>query len=104
MRPAINHFSISAVRADALFVSALQRSDEPSAAQVREAIAGAVRRFGGRGCAGRVAQEFGDHPDIAVARMRGARRVIAEAFGPGRQQSRTRLPARHLMARASRAA
>jgi hypothetical protein len=105
MRPAINHFSISAVRADALFVSALQRSDEPSAAQVREAIAGAVRRFGGRGCAGQVAQEFGDHPDIAAARMRWARRVIAEAFGgPERQRARTRLPARHLVARASRAA
>jgi hypothetical protein len=88
MRPAMNHFSISAVRADALFVSTLQQSEVPSATQVREAIAGAVRRFGGRGCAERVAQEFGDHPDIAAARMRWARQVTGEAFGGAGLQAR----------------
>jgi len=46
MRPAIHHLSISAVRADALFASPLQRSDEPAAEQVREAIASAIREFG----------------------------------------------------------
>jgi hypothetical protein len=102
MRPAMNHFSISAVRADALFVSALQRSDEPSAAQVREAIAGAVRRFGGQGCAERVAQEFGDHPDVAAARMRWVRRVTGEAFGGSRLQ--VRLSAQHRVAHAGHAA
>jgi len=40
------------------------------------------------GCPGRVTQEFGDHPETAVARMRWARAVAAEAFvepvpGPG---------------------
>ena len=42
------------------------------------------------GCAGRVAQEFGDHPETAVIRMRWARAVAREAFadpvpepGPG---------------------
>ena len=48
MRSATNHISISTARADALFASALQRSDEPSAAQVRQAIAAAIRAFGAR--------------------------------------------------------
>jgi len=77
----MHHLSISAARADALFVSALQRSEELSTGQVRQAVAAAVRAFGSRGCAERVAQEFGDHPDTAVARMRWARTVAAETFG-----------------------
>jgi len=81
MRPAMHHLSISAARADALFVSALQRSEELSTGQVRQAVAAAVRAFGSQGCAERVAQEFGDHPDTAVARMRWARMVAAETFG-----------------------
>jgi hypothetical protein len=81
MRPAMYHLSVSAARADALFVSALQRSEELSTGQVRQAVASAVRAFGSRGCAERVAQEFGDHPDTAVARMRWARTVAAETFG-----------------------
>src|SRR6516225_6108374 len=87
--------STSTVWADALFASMLQRSDGPSAGQVRKAIAGAVRAYGGRGCAERVAQEFGDHPETAVARMRWARGVIGEVFaslpGPG-QDGRPRWP------------
>jgi hypothetical protein len=73
--------SISAIRADALFVSALQRGDHPSAKAVRQAIAVAVGAFGQGGCAGRVAQEFGDHPEAAVTRMRWARQVAGAAFG-----------------------
>ena len=49
MRPAMHHLSISAARADALFVSALQRSEELSTGQVRQAVAAAVRAFGSRG-------------------------------------------------------
>jgi hypothetical protein len=81
MRPITNYPSIAVVRTDALFVSAVQRSDEPRAVQVRQAVAAAVRRFGPQGCAERVAQEFGEHPEIAAARMRWARRQIAQAFG-----------------------
>jgi hypothetical protein len=89
MRPARSQLSISAARTDALFVSALQRSDEPTLSQVREAVTASVRRFGLRGCAGRVAEEFGEHPDLAVDRMRWARRVIAEVFpGPGPGETR----------------
>ena len=81
MRPAMQHLSISAIRADALFVSALQRGDHPSAKEVRQAVAAAVEAFGQRGCAGRVAQEFGDHPETAVTRMRWAHQAAGKAFG-----------------------
>ena len=80
MRSATYDPSISTVRADALFASALQRSDEPTAAQVDEAVAAAVRAFGTRGCAGRVAQAYGDHPETAVERMRWARATAVRAF------------------------
>lgn len=69
------HPSTSAVRAEALFASVLQRSDRPSPGQVRKAVAEAIRAHGGRGCAELVAQEFGDHPEAAVERMRWAREV-----------------------------
>jgi hypothetical protein len=85
----------SAVWADALFASMLQRSDGPSAGQVRKAVAAAARAYGSRGCAERVAQEFGDHPEAAVARMRWARGVVGEVFavppGPAEDGRRRRL-------------
>jgi hypothetical protein len=105
MRPAMHHLSISAVRADALFVSALQRGDHPGAGEVRQAVAAAVGAFGRRGCAGRVAQEFGDHPEAAVARMRWARQAAGEAFGePGPASAWARMLARRTGAHAGRAA
>lgn len=73
--------TMTAARADALFASALQRSDEPTAHQIRRAVAAAICTFGGLGCAERVAHEFGDHPETAVARMRWARMAVAGAFG-----------------------
>ena len=57
---------VSGARCDALFVSPLQPSQEPGAQQVRHAVAAAARRFGEEGCAGRVAQEFGEHPEAAA--------------------------------------
>ena len=88
MWPMMAYSSIAVFRADAVFVSGLQRCDEPSAGQVRRAVATAIRSFGCSGCAGRVAQEFGDHPETAVIRMRWALAVAREAFadpapGPG---------------------
>ena len=68
MRSPTYDLTISITRADALFASALQRSDEPSAAQVQQAIAAAVAAFGIRGCAARVAQAYGEHPETAVLR------------------------------------
>jgi hypothetical protein len=72
-----NNVSTSPVPADALFASALQRSDRPSPGQVRQAIAVAVARYGGSGCAARVAQAFGEHPETAVTRMRWVRTMVA---------------------------
>jgi len=83
----------SAAWADAVFASLLQRSEAPTAAQVRAAAAAALRAYGGRGCAERVAQEFGDHPEAAVARMRWARAMVGEvpaAPGPARGGRRRR--------------
>jgi hypothetical protein len=71
--------NVSAARADALFASVLQRSDEPSLGQVRQAIAAAVAAYGGPGCAARVAQAFGEHPETAVIRMRWARTMVGRA-------------------------
>ena len=97
--------SISAVRADALFVSGLQRGDHPGAREVRQAVAAAVGAFGQGGCAGRVAQEFGDHPEAAATRMRWARQVAGEAFGElGPASAWARTLGRRTGAHASRAA
>jgi hypothetical protein len=96
MEPAMNYSSITAVWAGALFVSALQRGDQPSAGQVRQAVAVAVGAFGARGCAERMAQEFGDHPETAAARMRWACRLAAEAIsGPEPGAARSWPPAPH---------
>jgi len=94
MRSTTPHLSISTARADALFVSALQRSEEPSAAQVQLAIAAAIRAFGARGCAARVAHEYGEHPETAVPRMRWARAVVDghQAGRAGGAVERSRLP------------
>ena len=73
--------SIDAARADALFASALQISDDPSAVQVRQAIDAATSMLGDLGCAAKVAQEFGEHPETAVTRMRWARAEVAGVFG-----------------------
>ena len=80
MCPVMPCVSSGACQADAIFASALQRGDEPGARQVRRAAAAAIRAFGYSGCAGRVAQEFGDHPETAVIRMRWARAVAREAI------------------------
>jgi hypothetical protein len=72
---------ISAAWAGALFASPLQRSDEPSARQVRQAIATAIGVHGLRGCAARVAQAYGEHPETALTRMRWALTAVASAFG-----------------------
>jgi hypothetical protein len=72
--------TVDSVHCEALFASALQRSEHPSPLQVRDAIDAIVRLLGSTGCAARVAQEFGDHPDTAIARMQWAREVVERAF------------------------
>jgi hypothetical protein len=69
---------VNGARCQALFSSGLQPSDTPTAYMVATAISRAVQQFGIRGCAGRMAQEFGDHPDAAARRMRWVRQLIAQ--------------------------
>ena len=99
MRTDMRELSIGDRHAAALFASGMQRGDEPSAGQVRHAIASAVQELGHAGCAGRVAQEFGDHPETAAPRMRWARAAASEAYaaapaGPGSRPDAGALPAR----------
>ena len=88
MWPVIPDSGIGASQADAVFASELQRGDEPSAGQVRQAVASAIHAFGYSGCAERVAQEFGDHPETAVTRMRWARAVARDAFADSAPEPR----------------
>jgi len=62
--------NVNDVRHEALFASGLQPSDAPTAEMVVTAIKRALQQLGVRGCVGRMAQEFGDHPDAAARRMR----------------------------------
>lgn len=84
MRTAPCDLSAVSARAGALFASALQRSDEPTAGQVRQAVCAAIGAFGEQGCAARVAQAYGEHPETAVTRMRWARTAVAGAFPAAR--------------------
>lgn len=72
--------SVRDARAEALFASTCQPSQQPTDAEVRDAVQGAVRALGVRGCACAVAFEFGDHPDIAAARMAWAVATVAATW------------------------
>jgi hypothetical protein len=76
----MNRLDLIDARCEALFVSGLQRSDRPGTAAVVAAIRRSVRQFGVSGCAARMAQEFGEHPEAAVERMRWVRQVVDRAF------------------------
>jgi hypothetical protein len=76
---------VNGVRCQALFSSGLQPSDAPTADLVATAISRAVQQFGIGGCAGRMAQEFGDHPDAAARRMRWVRQLIAQEAAASRR-------------------
>jgi hypothetical protein len=75
--------NVNDARCAALFASGLQRSDAPTSEAVAEAVSRAIRQFGVRGCAGRMAQEFGDHPEAAMDRMRWIRQLVGQT--PGRR-------------------
>jgi hypothetical protein len=70
--------NVNDARCEALFVSGLQRSDELTATVLAEIVGRTVRQFGVRGCADRMAQEFGDHPEAAADRMRWIRQLVSE--------------------------
>ncbi len=77
----MTYLNLNTVRCEALFASTLQASEDADPERIRTMIMATVRTFGSRGCAARVAQEFGDHPDTAVPRMRWARDVVARVYG-----------------------
>lgn len=68
--------------AEALFVSPLQPSSRPERTDVEAAITAAILLHGTCGCAALVAQEYGDHPDLAAPRMRWAVALIRHAYQP----------------------
>src|SRR5262249_38668877 len=70
--------AVTGARRVALFASGLQQSDVPTAAMAAEAITATVRRFGIPGCLSRMAEEFGDPPDAAAARMRWICQLAAQ--------------------------
>ena len=63
---------------EALFASPLQPSDALTAETVADAIGSTVRRLGPAGCTGRMAEEFGDHPEAATRRMRWVRQLAGD--------------------------
>jgi hypothetical protein len=74
----VTPLDVTGARCQALFSSALQPSDAPTDDMVAAAISRAVQQFGIGGCAGRMAQEFGDHPDTAASRMRWVRQLVTQ--------------------------
>ena len=78
-----DRLDVSDAWCEALFVSWLQPSNAPTAARVAQAVSSAVRQFGVGGCAGRMAQEFGDHPEAAAERMLWVRRLGAARWAAG---------------------
>jgi hypothetical protein len=68
---------------EALFASALQRSDAVTAEAVADAISHAMSELGAAGCASRMAEEFGEHPEAACDRMQWVRDLVRQFFaGP----------------------
>lgn len=65
---------------EALFASALQRSDAVTSEAVADAISRTIRQLGPSGCACVVAEEFGEHPETARDRMQWARQLVSELF------------------------
>ena len=61
--------TVEHLTAEALFASNLQPSQACTCAQLAAAVNDTIRRLGVPGCEACVAQEFGDHPDTATARM-----------------------------------
>jgi hypothetical protein len=101
---------LTAARAEALFVSDLSATGQPTAVLVEAAIKHALQTHGGaRGCAADLAAAYGDCPELAARRMRWARSLVEELYARRMPRRATRLtgsgrqPARpqELLARAA---
>jgi hypothetical protein len=91
------------VRCEALFASGLQPTDAVTPDEVAEVISRVVRRIGVAGCVGKMAQEFGDHPEVAAKRMRWVRQLVGDgsAASGERPMAAGRLGARSYAAAAA---
>ncbi|MEW2444549.1 hypothetical protein [Micromonospora marina] len=76
---------LTRMRAEALFASDLQPSQHPTPTQVRVAVMRSIRRHRVAGCAALMAQEYGEHPVEAVARMRWSTDAVGDAYAPVRR-------------------
>ncbi len=65
---------------EALFCSHVQPSDSSTPAHVDGVVRSTLARLGADGVAALVAQEFGDHPEMACRRMHWCRRTISSAM------------------------
>jgi len=74
----MNRLNMTDTRCAALFASGLQPSDAPTGDAAAKAVQRTVRQFGVGGCEGRMAQEFGDHPEAAMDRMRWVRQLVRD--------------------------
>jgi hypothetical protein len=66
---------------EALFASALQPSDLLTPETVAHAIGSTIRRLGAAGCSSHLAEEFGEHPELAADRMRWIRELTGDLSG-----------------------
>ena len=86
---------LTAARAEALFVSDLSATGQPTSVLVEAAIKHALQTHGGsRACAADVAAAYGDYPEPAACRMRWARSLVEELYTrrmPHRPSRATRL-------------
>jgi hypothetical protein len=67
----------------ALFVSDTPCTNDPDCSSVRAAVESTLEQLGPDECYARAAEVFGDRPEVALDRIRWARRVCAEAFARG---------------------
>ncbi len=82
----MTRLNVNDARCEALFASVLQRTDAPAPEALGEVISRTVRSFGIAGCAARMAQEFGDHPEAAASRMRWIRQLVGGMYAPGAER------------------
>ena len=83
----MTRLNVNDARCEALFASELQRTDAPAPEALGEVISRIVRKLGIAGCAARMAQEFGDHPEAAASRMRWIRQLVGEMYAPAADRS-----------------
>ena len=85
----MSRLNVTNARCEALFASGLQQSDSPTDEVLAEVISRTVRELGTRGCASRMAQEFGDHPEAARDRMRWIRQLAGPGAGGAAARARS---------------